>query len=218
MKEKIERTFVREEAYHKLHSWIVEGTLQPGTQLRDKELAEKMGVSRTPIREALLRLEEEGLVKTKPNSSTQVSPIDFESAFHLYSIVSSLEQLAFSQAFEFITDQSIQKMIKANEQLLKALKKGDLLAALNADIDFHSVYIQVSQNKELEKILTALKHKLKRMDLHYFKTVKEAHLSYEEHQVIIEAIKKRHLAATLKAIENNWKESFSRFNPSGGNP
>src|SRR5579885_2278401 len=99
MKEKIERTFVREEAYLKLRDWIVEGALEPGAQLRDKALAEKMGVSRTPIREALLRLEDEGLVITKPNRSTQVSPIDFHNALHLYSLVWSLEQLALRQSF-----------------------------------------------------------------------------------------------------------------------
>jgi DNA-binding GntR family transcriptional regulator len=84
MDNKIPRTFVRQEAYAKLRNWILDGTLSPGTQLRDKVLAEQLGVSRTPIREALLRLEDEGLVKTKPNSSTLVSSIDFHNAFHLY--------------------------------------------------------------------------------------------------------------------------------------
>ena len=91
MESKIQRTFVRQEAYAKLRDWILEGTLAPGAQLRDKELAEQLGVSRTPIREALLRLEGEGLVKTKPNCSTLVTPIDFQHAFHLYSIVWTLE-------------------------------------------------------------------------------------------------------------------------------
>lgn len=72
MEGKIQRTFVRQEAYVKLRNWILDGTLSPGAQLRDKELAEQLGVSRTPIREALLRLEDEGLVKTKPNRSTLV--------------------------------------------------------------------------------------------------------------------------------------------------
>jgi DNA-binding GntR family transcriptional regulator len=85
MQNKIQRTFVRQEAYVKLRNWILDGTLAPGEQLRDKELAKQLGVSRTPVREALLRLEDEGLVKTKPNSSTLVSSIDFHDAFHLYS-------------------------------------------------------------------------------------------------------------------------------------
>ena len=82
MVDKIERTFVRKEAYVKLRNWILDGTLAPGAKLRDKELAEQLGVSRTPIREALLRLEDEGFVKAKPNRSTHVSSIDFHNAFH----------------------------------------------------------------------------------------------------------------------------------------
>ncbi len=212
MKEKIKRTFVREEAYLKLRNWIVEGTLEPGLQLRDKELAEKLGVSRTPIREALLRLEDEGLVITKPNCSTLVCQIDFENAFHFYSIVWSLEQLALSQSFEAITDKHIQLMTKANQHFLKALKNHDRLSALDADHDFHSVYIQLSKNKELEQILSRIKHKLKRMDLYYFEKVKNAHLSYEEHQEIIDALKRKDLPSALNAVVHNWRASLSRIN------
>ncbi len=212
MKGKIQRTFVREEAYLKLRDWILEGTLAPGKQLRDKELAEQLGVSRTPIREALLRLEDEGLVQTKPNRSTLVSSIDFHNAFHLYSIVWTLERLALSQAFGSITDEHIQMMTEANERFLQKMKIRDRLAAVEADTDFHSVYVKLSQNTELEKIITELKTKLKRLDLYYFEKIKNAALSYEEHQQIIEALKQKDLSQAIKAVEHNWKSSFSRFN------
>ena len=213
MQEKLQRTFVREEAYRTLRDWIVEGSLEPGCKLRDKELAEKLGVSRTPIREALLRLEDEGLVKTKPNSSTFVCPIDFHNTFHLYSLVWTLEQLALTQALPLLTDEHIQTMAKANALLDQSLKNGDRLAALNADNDFHSVYVQLSQNRELEKILSGIKNKLKRLELFYFENVKETHRSCEEHEQIIEALKQKNLPSALKAIEHNWKASFSRLNP-----
>ncbi len=212
MEGKIQRTFVREEAYLKLRDWILNGTLAPGTQLRDKELALQLGVSRTPIREALLRLEDEGLVQTKPNRSTSVSTIDFHNAFHLYSIVWTLEQLALSQAFGSITDEHIQTMIEANERFLQKMKARDRSSALDADSDFHSVFIKLSQNQELEKIISEIKHKLKRLDLYYFEKVKNAALSYEEHKQIIEALKQKDLAQALNAVENNWKSSFNRFN------
>lgn len=85
-------------------------------------MAEQLGVSRTSIREALLRLEEEGFVQSEPNSSTSVSPIDFQGALNLYSIVATLENLALKQSFQFITEESIELMIQANERLLRALK------------------------------------------------------------------------------------------------
>jgi DNA-binding GntR family transcriptional regulator len=211
MEEKIQRTFVRQEAYVKMRNWILDGTLAPGAQIRDKELAEKLGVSRTPIREALLRLEDEGFVQTKPNRSTLVSSIDFHSAFHLYSIVWTLERLALSQAFGSITDSHIQLMIDANERFLQKMKVRDRIAALDADYDFHSVYIKLSHNQELEKIISELKYKLKRLDLYYFDKINDAALSYDEHLQIIKSLEKRDLLQALDAVENNWKYSFSRF-------
>ena len=209
--EKIQRSFVREEAYLKLRNWIVEGRLEPGQKLRDKDLAQQMGVSRTPIREALLRLEEEGLIQTKPNSSTLVCPIDSHNALHLFSIVWSLEKLALEQAFTSITTKDIQTMIEANEKLSQALQHEDLLAALQADITFHAAYIYLAHNPDLERILSNLKQKLRRLDLYYFEKVKEAHRSYDEHQLIIEALQQKDLPGALSAIENNWKASLSRI-------
>lgn len=212
MEGKIQRTFVRQEAYVKLRNWILDGTFAPGMQLRDKELAAQLGVSRTPIREALLRLEDEGLVQTKPNRSTHVSSIDFHNAFHLYSIVWTLEKLALTQAFGSITEDHLQVMTEANERFLKKMKTRDRLGALDADYDFHSVYVKLSQNTELEKIIFDVKNKLKRLDLYYFDKVKDAALSYEEHKQIIEALKQKDLSQAINAVEHNWKNSFSRFN------
>ena len=208
---KIQRTFVRQEAYIAILQWILDGTLAPGAQLRDKDLAENLGVSRTPIREALLRLEDEGFVKTKPNRSTLVSTLDLHNALYLYSIVWTLERLAMSQAFEFITEQNIQMMIEANERLNQAMKTRDHIAAVEADNDFHAIYIKLSQNEELEKIILELKQKVKRLDLYYFDKIKDASFSYQEHNQIIRALKQRDLLLTLDAVENNWKKSFSRF-------
>lgn len=211
MDSKIKRTFARQEAYIKLRNWILDGTLAPGEKLSDKELATQLGVSRTPIREALLRLEDEGLVKTKPNSSTLVSSIDFHNAFHLYSIVWTLELLALSQAFGAITEAHIQKMVDANERFLQSMKTRDRNSALDADYDFHSVFVHLSENTEIEKIISDLKAKLKRLDLFYFDKLKNAVLSYDEHKQLIDALQQKDLSLSLKALENNWKNSFKRF-------
>lgn len=210
-KDKIQRTFVREEVYYVLRDKIVQGILEPNQKLRDKEIAEQLGVSRTPIREALLRLEDEGFVQTKPNSSTMVCPIDFHDSFNLYSIVWTLECLAMKQSFEFITSKHIKLMIEANERLLKALKSHDALSALEADNEFHSIYIQLSNNEELYRIISDIKLKLKRIDIYYFEEIKDIQLSYQEHLQIIKALKKKNLSQTLNAIELNWSASFSRI-------
>lgn len=212
MQEKIKRTFVREEAYVRIRDGILDGTYAPGTKLKDKELAHELGISRTPVREALLRLEDEGLIQTKPNSATLVSPINFHNALHLYSIVWTLEKLALNEVFESVTDRHIQEMTEANERFLQKVQKHDCLAALDADYEFHSVYVDLSQNNELKKIIFEIKQKLKRLDLYYFDKIQGAAVSYDEHAEIIKALQNKEVESALNAIESNWRNSFLRFN------
>lgn len=210
-KKKLKRTFVREEAYTIIRDWIVDGTLKPNQQLRDKELAEQLGVSRTPIREALLRLEDEGFVQTKPNRSTTVSPIDTTEVFHLYSIGWTLEQLAMKQIFEHLTDDHLQMMEAINLKLKRAIAEGNQIEAVECDNEFHEIFIEISQNKELKRILTGVRQKLKRVELYYFDLVEDVHFSYEEHIRIIEAIRQKDLSLVLDEIEQNWRLSFARI-------
>ncbi len=209
--EKIARTFVRDEAYSVLRKWIVEGTLKPNQRLRDKELAEQLGVSRTPIREALLKLEDEGFVHTRANSSTSVCPIDRQNVFNQYAIVAALEQLAIKSAFSRITKKHIEAMEKVNEQLLQALQRGVAIQAVELDNEFHSVTIDLAQNPELCQILNGVKQKLKRVELYYFEQVPNVYQSYEEHLQIVAACKHKDLALALHSIEHNWQASLARI-------
>ncbi len=208
---KIQRTFVRDEAYLLIRDMIVEGKLEPGKKLRDKELAEELGVSRTPVREALLRLENEGLVQTKANSSTLVAPLDFKDAFHLYSLVWTLELLALEQGFSNYKKEDIEKMAEANEAMLVAMETHDSLEAVKADTEFHDVMIQLAENPELSQIVATLKQKLKRIDLYYFEKKVDAQQSYKEHKKIISALKKKNFLEAKNALETNWKASFTRI-------
>jgi len=209
--ENLERVSVREKAYVLLRNWIVKGKLAPSQKLKDKELADKLGVSRTPIREALLRLEDEGLVQTKPSNSTQVTPIDFHNALNLYSIVWTLEGLALRQAFDWISDKDIQVMKTANEKFLYALRNNELLLAIEADNEFHSIYLQASQNSDLCQMLAIVKQKISRLKIYYFNEVKDSLQSYQEHQMIIEALQEKNLLKAIEAVEMNWKASHLRI-------
>ncbi|MGE7760270.1 GntR family transcriptional regulator [Peribacillus sp. NPDC097895] len=209
--QKINRTSVREEAYTILMDWIVQGTLLPGQQLRDKELAEQLGVSRTPIREALLRLEDEGFVETKPSRSTIVSPIRFDEILNVYSIVWTLEKLAMEQVFEIIEEKHIHELEVINQQLKKAMNEENQSTAVQKDDEFHSIYINLSKNDELKRILSGLKRKLIRIELFYFNQVRNVHLSIDEHDQIIQALRQSNLPLVLETIEKNWKESFYRI-------
>ncbi len=208
---KLKRTFMKDEVFNMLRKRIVTGELEPGTKLRDLDLSEQLGISRTPIREALLRLENDGLVVTKANRWTLVSPIDLKEAESIYSIVWSLERLAMEQAFPNISSKDIKELEQLNENFNKTIKTEDIFSILQADNEFHNKIIQLSNNLELPKLLSSLKVRIQRIEIHYFSQIDAKNSSYKEHQEIIDAIKKLDLNRAIDAIKANWKNSLERI-------
>ena len=117
---KLSRTLAREEVYGRLRAWIIDGRLRPGELLRDQDIAATVGVSRTPVREALRRLEDEGLVETALNRWTRMAPIDVEKAAEIYAIVEALELFALGTAIKRLTAQDITRMREANQAMRHA--------------------------------------------------------------------------------------------------
>lgn len=101
---KINRTFIKDEVYDKLSNWIITGYLEPETKININDLSTSLGTSRTPVREAILKLENEGLIISKANRWTIVAPIDLDSSYYTYSVVASLEMLALEQSFDKIDE------------------------------------------------------------------------------------------------------------------
>ena len=212
----LNRTFIRNEVYESLRQWIVCGDLEPGEKLKDKELAAQLGVSRTPVREALRKLEDEGLVETAANRWTKVAPIALKDAECIYPIIQKLEELALTLAFAKISAQHIQHMQNANNRLEAALKSNDSQAAMQADEKFHRVLIDAADNSELRNILEQLKTKYQRIEVAYFSDADLLLASFEEHQMLIEALKEKNLEAANKALASNWQASIERLRISGG--
>ncbi|WNS79119.1 GntR family transcriptional regulator [Domibacillus sp. DTU_2020_1001157_1_SI_ALB_TIR_016] len=202
---------MRDEAYNTLLEWIVLGKLEPDTKLKDQELSEVLGISRTPIREALLKLEDEGLVVTKANRWTQVAPINPIEAENIYSIGWTLECLALEQSVPLITSKDIAELEALNERFYRILGSGDKLAAIEADNEFHNKIIQLPGNAELVKMLEGVKVKIKRMELYYFQLNSRKPTSYEEHKQIIEALKRKNAVQAKEALKANWKNSLDRI-------
>lgn len=208
---RIKRTFMRDQAYDILQDWMITGKLEPGTKLKDQELSDMLGISRTPIREALLRLENVGLVITKANSSTTVAPIDLKEASDVYSIVEVLECLAIEQGFNHLRDEHITELEDLNNQFLTKLEEKDNVSAFQVDNDFHNRLVMLSNNMELSNVLLNLKVKVQRMETHYFGQNNHSYESVKEHQRIIEALKKRDKDSLLQAVRGNWQNSLKRI-------
>ena len=213
--ERLNRTFIRDDVYASLREWIVGGELEPGEKLKDKELAAHLGVSRTPVREALRKLEDEGFVETAANRWTRVSPITLEDAEHIYPIIQALEKLALTLAFPNISEQHIRCMQTINSQLNVALDHNDPQAAMQADVAFHQTLIDAANNTELTIILNQIKAKYQRIELAYFSKADFLLASFEEHQTLISALETKDFNAANQALASNWQISIERLRISG---
>ena len=211
----LNRTFIRDDVYQSLREWIVGGDLEPGEKLKDKELAAQLGVSRTPVREALRKLENEGLVETSANRWTKVTAITIQDAERIYPIIQKLEELALTLAFPKMSAQHIQRMQKVNDKLKAELNSNNTQAATIADVAFHQVFIDAADNPELSTILGQLKTKYQRIDLAYFSDAKLLLASFEEHQKLITALKAKDFESACQTLASNWLASIKRLRISG---
>ena len=214
----ISRFTMREEVYSTLLAWIMEGELRPGEKLLDKELAEKMGVSRTPVREALRRLEDKGLVESSANRWTRVADISIAEPEMIYPVIWTLEELAIGEASGSMTEADFEKMETANTLLKKALADGDPVGASRADAQFHEVYIQRTANPFLINILQDLKIRYRRVEVTYFEGSSLATDSVEEHRQILEALRSGDVVRSQSMIRSNWQSSLNRLKEMSGSP
>ncbi len=208
---RLSRPAVKDEVYSALLEWIVGGTLEPNERVRDKELAEALGVSRTPVREALQRLEDVGLVETSASRWTRVAPLNVEQAGEVYPVVWSLEALAVELGGRQLTDEDLRAMEEANARLERALETGEALDASNADREFHNVLVNRGQNGELARVVDELKIKIRRLEVAYFGGCALAERSVAEHRAILRDLMSGELEQAANRVKENWQASLKRF-------
>lgn len=158
------RVLLRDDVYTRLRDAIVDGTLVPGERLRDHELAAWLGVSRTPVREALLKLGQAGLVHTAPGRSTTVATLDARAIHDAQSVVAALHRLAVEQAVPQLRPADLAAMRRANKRFAAALRTCDAEAAIAADDEFHSIPVRATANKALEAVLEQYTPVLRRLE------------------------------------------------------
>ena len=170
-----------------------------------------MGVSRTPVREALRRLEDKGLVESAANRWTRVSEVSIDEPVKIYPIIWTLEELAVSQAIGNMTEAYFAAMKLANEKLRGALATEVSVEASRADIEFHEVFVSRSKNSYLVSILRDLKISYRRLEVTYFEKDASGKYSLDEHSRILEALQRGDLEQTQTMIRLNWQNSLQRL-------
>jgi DNA-binding GntR family transcriptional regulator len=199
----IDRTLLRDRAYSVLRSAIIDGTLAPGERLRDGELVERLGLSRTPIREALARLEEDGLVESEPNRYTRVTPLDRRDAQDAYPVVAALHALAAEHAVPRLSEGDIRAMAAENRRFARAVAAADVDEAMAADDAFHEVLIKASANPAIASVLERLMPRLHRLERAQFGSL-SGRRSVSQHQALIAAAKRGDTQGTAAAVRENW--------------
>lgn len=199
----IKRLSLRDEVYGTLKNSIMTLELQPGERLNDKDLAEKFGISRTPVREALKRLEDEGLIESLPGSSTRVAPLKAEEAKHAFTVVAALHALAARLAGPLLKKADIEELKLHNKNLQHAIEKSDGIKAIEADKAFHNVFLDVAGNPEIAIALERSVSKIQRLELAQFTTARGIG-SVEQHKKIIEACQNKEYEKVVQLAEQNW--------------
>ncbi|MGZ3581192.1 MAG: GntR family transcriptional regulator [Ktedonobacterales bacterium] len=208
----VSRVCLRDEAYARLRDWIIDGTLAPEESLRDEALAEALGMSRTPVREALQRLEDEGLVVTVATRRTYVSPVTLIQAREIYPIVASLESLAVRFALPHIDATTLDRMAEANRRLALALEACDTGEAVEADTSFHAAFIERNGNHELMALLDDLKSKVRRIDRTFWGTSDRSD-SLRDHDELIAAFRAHDSRTAQRVLARNWERGLNWLNP-----
>ena len=180
----LDRRLLRDDVYRRLRDAIIDGTFAPGEQLRDLELAEWLGVSRTPVREALLRLAQAGLVVAQPGRSTTVSSLDQRALRDARVVVAAMHEAAVRDSVASLTDADLEAMRAANDRFRSAIEEGDVEAALRADDELHGVPVAVAANRALVAVLEQFTPVLRRAERLRFSSV-DGKASIAQHDELI---------------------------------
>lgn len=206
------RRCLSDDAYAQLRNWIIDGTLAPGEALRDEALAEALGMSRTPVRDALQRLENEGLVVTSSNRRTAVSPVTLKQARDIYPITATLEVLALRLALPSMTTAALDAMRTANAELAAALAARDTTAATQADEAVHNGFIACCGNEELRTLLADLKAKVRRLECAFWGAADRTP-SLHDHDELIAALAAGNEQLATKVLARNWDRGLAWITP-----
>lgn len=155
---------LKDSAYDTLCDAIVSGTLAPGETLHDDELCSWLGLSRTPVRGALARLEGEGLVETRPQRFTRVAQLDQRDAQALFPVIASLHALAVELAVPALHADDQLLLRELNDRHIVAITSRDAAAAYATDDRFHAVFVQRAGNTEVVSVLERLEPRMHRLE------------------------------------------------------
>ncbi len=194
---------LRDVVFNTLRQAILRGELEPGERLMEIQLAKKLGVSRTPIREAIRKLELEGLVVMIPRKGAEVARITEKDMKDVLEVRGTLEELAVTLACKNISKQVIEDLKMANKLFEAAIVSKDVVKIVDADVHFHDVIYFATDNQRLIQIINNLREQMYRYRLEYIKDARTHSILISEHNDIIAKIEHNDVDGAKVAVSRH---------------
>ena len=194
---------LRDVVFQTLRGAILKGDLKPGERLMELQLASKLGVSRTPIREAIRMLEQEGLAVTIPRKGAEVAKMTEKDMEDVLQIRLSLEALAVRLSCENITPAALQELKVAMEDFEEKTKSGQFVEMAKADIKFHKILYKASNKPKLQQLLSNLREQMYRYRVEYLKDAAIYPRLIEEHHRMYDALKEKDQKQAVAYVEKH---------------
>ena len=194
---------LRDVVFKTLRQAILKGELEPGERLMEIQRAERLGVSRTPIREAIRKLELEGLVLMIPRRGAEVAKISEKNLRDVLEVRRSLEELAIDLACQRIQEEELETLREAQKEFAAAIAAGDAMEIAQTDEKFHEIIYSGTGNQKLMQILSNLREQMYRYRLEYIKDANKRQILLVEHEQILKALSLRHVQEARLAVREH---------------
>jgi DNA-binding GntR family transcriptional regulator len=206
---------LREKILENIRDAIISGSLKAGTRVSEPELAERYGISRTPIREAFRQLESEGYLTVIPRRGAVVSEFSQKDVEEFYAIKSILEGYAARRACEKLTEKELGRLQTVNNRLSELADHNDIKTFFRVHSDFHDMFIKAADNEKLRELITSLVTRFQRLRLMSLSLPGRMKVSVQEHEKIIEAFRNKD-AETAETLVRKNAEYGGRVLMDGG--
>jgi len=205
-----------DQVYEILREKVISGNIPQGEFIREQDVSEKLGVSRTPVREALARLASERFLERIPHRGFRLPEETVDDLIEIYPIMTSLEVLGTREACDLLDAEAIVELRQINAAYEKAFHENDVYAGIDNNHEFHSKLSAGSGNKRLCRMLEDLRSRVRSLEIWAFSDIGHWQKSIQEHEEILQAIERKDIEKALKILENNRLTTYREFSKMTG--
>ncbi len=194
---------LRDVVFQTLREAILKGYLKPGERLMELQLASRLGVSRTPIREAIRMLEQEGLAVTIPRKGAEVAKMTEKEMEDVLQIRESLDDLAVQVACDKITEEQLGRLVRSMKNFEQAVQDGNLDQIVDYDVEFHDIIYEATDNPKLVTLLSNIREQIYRYRVEYLKEKENYPVLVQEHAAIVDGLREKNKEWVTDVMHNH---------------